>query len=553
MVKYIFYLLFFGMGMLEAAPVIEASIDKAQAHYPLEGTITITHRKQEKIDPHSFQLDKQPLETLFVRDTNMPSDATLLVTVYSFQLPAQKQPGLYILPTVSVKIDNQVYQSIPASYEVKGASSSDTSPTDSASSGIIFRLEAFAQGPTTLYPGERTKLIYRISYNRSIDLSLSELPLVHPRDFQKIGDVQVKDYQKEEVTVQDIIQEIEANKTGNFSLGPSTIEGYAYSLNAANEKVYESSKLHAEAPVIKIEVKPFPTAQQPGSFNGALGQIQVEAHLSTPASVAVGDTSEVQIKIQGVQNLTDLQLPSLQCQPGFSGFFQMSDLPPPADVEGKVKTFDLTLRPLSTLVTEIPPLEVSSFDPATGKYVIQNTAPIPLEVYAPDSPDKVTIPEIPLIPYSFFSLAQWPPLGLTPLEIEGQPVTWSQFSRPWIQTPALLWFIPLGICLWLLQRWFYLYRKKHPHPQIPTSEQLLHQALHKQAEPLQNVHLLEKACWWRLWEKGLLPHETFDLENVSLESIKTLIMNLQAVQYGTQKTYDLHALQRETKQVLKAI
>lgn len=558
MVKYTFYLLWLcgwiGMGILEAAPVIEASIDKAQAHYPLEGTITITHRKQEKVDSQSFQIDNQPLETLFVRDTGMPSDANMLVSVYNFQLPAQKQTGLYILPSVSVKINNQVYQSIPASYEVKGAAApQETSSTAPTSSEIIFRLEAFAQGPTTLYPGERTKLIYRISYNRSIDLSLSELPLVHPRDFQKIGDVQVKDYQKEELTIQDIIQEIEANKIGTFPLGPSAIEGYAYTLNTAGEKVYESSKLRAVASVINLEVKSFPEAHKPGSFNGALGQIKAEAHLSTPDSVAVGDTSEVQVKIQGVQNLTDLQLPALQCQPGFSGFFQMSDLPPPADVEGKVKTFTLTLRPLSTLVTQIPPLEVSSFDPSTTQYVIQQTATIPLKVYAPPSPDQVITPNMPLIPHAFFDLTQWPAISLTPLEIEGQPVTLSQFKMPWIKTPGMLWCIPLAIGLWFIQKWLHTYLKKHPRPHTPKSEQLLRQALHKQAEPLKNVHLLERAFWWRLWEKGLLPQGTFELENLPLESVRTFILNLQAVQYGTQKMNDLHTLQQEATQLFKSI
>lgn len=560
MVKYILYFLWLGgwigMGVLEAAPIIDASIDKAQAHYPLEGTITITHRKQEKIDPHSFKIDNQPLETLFVRDTSMPSDANVLVSAYSFQLPAQKQPGLYILPTVSAKIDKQIYQSIPSSYEVKSATTQETSTTASTSptsSEIIFRLDAFAQGPTTLYPGERTKLIYRISYNRSIDLSLSELPLVHPRDFQKIGDVQVKDYQKGEITVQDLIQEIEANKIGTFPLGPSTIEGYAYTLNAADEKVYESSKLHAEAPVINLEVKAFPETHKPGSFNGALGQIKVVAHLSTPDSVAVGDTTEVKIQVQGVQNLTDLQLPAVQCQPGFSGFFQMSDLPPPADVEGKVKTFELALRPLSTLVTQIPPLEVSSFDPSTRKYVVQQTQAISLKVDAPPSPDQVTAPDIPLIPYTFFNLTPWPSISLAPLEIKGNPVTLNQFTLPWIKTAGILWLIPLGISLWLIQKWLHLYWQKHPRPQTTKSEQFLRQALHKQTEPLKNVHLLEKAFWWRLWEKGLLPQGTFELEKLPIESVRTFILNLQAVQYGTQKLDDLHILQQEAKQLLRSI
>ena len=112
--------------------------------------------------------------------------------------------------------------------------SSAVSAMDS-SAPLIFRLEAIVKGPMTLYPGERTKLFYRISYNRSIDLTQSVLPMIHPTHFQKVGDVQIEDKQLANATVQDLTQEVEASELGTFQFGPSSIEGYAYTMEAGRK------------------------------------------------------------------------------------------------------------------------------------------------------------------------------------------------------------------------------------------------------------------------------------------------------------------------------
>src|SRR5207245_2665730 len=105
-----------------------------------------------------------------------------------------------------------------------------------------------------------------------------------------------------------------------------------------------------------------------------------ETTLTSSNSVSVGDTVQLQVEIQGVTNLTELHLPLLQCQPGFSGFFQTSDLPPLAEVKEKTKFFYIELRPLTSFIKEIPSIELSSFDPKTEKYVMQNSSAIPITV-----------------------------------------------------------------------------------------------------------------------------------------------------------------------------
>ena len=364
----IFFLFYFSLFFADssAAPLVDASIDQmsAQAHYPLQGIITITHQKEEKIDPDTIQMEGKKLAVSHQRDVLMSAASDTLLSIYNFELPGRDQ-GLYALPEISVQIDHHVYHSTPSAFEVVGGVPTphpSSKPSAGETSPLIFRLDTALKGPGTLYPGERTQFYYRISYNRSIDLTKSELPMIHPSHFQKVGDVHIHDTQEQEITVQELTQEVEASETGTFSFGPSLIEGYAYTMKGG-QKIYDNTLLQAQAPAVTVEVKAFPAHTQPASFTGALGSIEAEWLLESQNTLSVGDTLQLVLKVRGVTNLTELHLPLLECQPGFSGFFQTSDLPPPAEVQGETKFFHLELRPITPLSPHIPSLELSLIRP----------------------------------------------------------------------------------------------------------------------------------------------------------------------------------------------
>lgn len=555
MVKNFLYLLcFFSLIMeilLEATPSVDASIDSAtsQAHFPLQGSITITHSKEEKIDPQSFTIEGKPLEVSIVKDVKLSAASETLLTIYNFQIPAQNK-GLYILPSISLKIDGLTYHTNPSTYEVQEETEHQiSSPSEKSSSPLTFRLQASIQGPSTLYPGERTKLLYRISYNRSIDLTRSEFPMIHPAHFQKVGDVQVRDYQLKDVTVQDLTQEIEASELGTFSFGPSLVEGYAYTMEAG-QKVYDPTLLKAQAPIVTLEVKPFPKSTQPASFTGALGQIQAESILTSSNAVSVGDTLQFQVSVQGVKNLEELRLPSLQCQPGFSGFFQMSDLPPLAEVKEKQKLFYMELRPMTSLIHQIPSIEVSSFDTKTGKYVIQQTLPISVTINASalENPSMIPIPS--LTPFAFVD--NWPAPLLSPLEIEGNGINQYQMTHSLLKSVGIFWMIPIGCFLLLLQKYLQKQWKQRSKSYIPESEKTFKYAL-----STGNLQLLERAFWYRLWEKGKIPENSFQIEKLpdeeKLSAIRLFLYKLQALQYSENKTFDLFQLKQNAKQLFAGI
>lgn len=546
-----FYACILTIKFLDAAPVVEASLDSTdnQAHFPLQGTITITHSKEETIDPRSFMIDGKPLDASFVKDVLMTVSSDTFVSIYHFQLPGQEK-GLYVLPAITMKIEGQSYQTSPSTYEVKEEEASQPAASSSAdlSKPLIFRLEASVQGPKTLYPGERTKFVYRISYNRSIDLTRSELPMIHPSHFQKIGDVHIRDSQLPDVTVQDLTQEVEASELGSFTFGPSFIEGYSYAMEAG-QKVYDSKLLKANAPLVTVEVKPFPQPAQPASFTGALGQIGIENHLTSSNAVLVGDTMQLQVKIQGIANLTDLHLPPLQCQPGFSGFFQMSDNPPLAKVKEQTKIFEVELRPLTSLVKQIPSIEVSSFDLTSKKYIIQHTAPIPITVSV-KTEESPSLSSIPL--FVHVSPAQWPSPLLPPLELKEGQLKPAQAGISWLNSDRVFWLLPIGLLLLFLQIAWKKSMERFPKPQPPKSEILFEQAL-----KTKNLQLLEESFWNRLFEKRKIPEGFKQFDALSLDKhlgpIPSFIFQLQAWQYGLDKNFDFKQIKRDAKQLFDSI
>lgn len=541
---------------LKAEPSIDVSIDSAnsQAHFPLQGTITITHDKDEKIDPQSFILEGESLDTSLVKDVKMSASSDTWVSIYNFQLPAQDK-GLYVLPSITVKIAGKQYSSIPSSYEVQAegtgqftSPSSSLTPSNSSSVPIIFRLEASVEGPTTLYPGERTKLIYRILYNRSVDLTQSTLPMVHPAHFRKVGDVQIKDYQSQDTTVQDLIQEVEASELGTFSFGPSEIEGYAYTMQAG-QKVYDSQALKAQAPIVTLEVKPFPSSIQPLSFTGALGKIDVKASLTTSHPLTVGDTLQIKLEITGIKNLAELHLPSLKCQPGFSGFFQDSDIPPLSEVKDQTKIFYIDLRPLTSLIDQIPAIELSSFDPTSEQYLVQKTDPIPVKLIA----ERLNLPSdifIPLLIPSF-SVANWPNPILSSLELENPP-SLQMSIHPTYKEIRVIWIIITALLLLLLQKYGYRKWQERPKLQIPVSIKLFKEALQKE-----NVHLLEQAFWQRLWETGRVSKDISQLDKIpnegKLAHYISFLFQLQVLQYSANNTFNFTQLQKEAKKLFNSI
>ncbi|WP_206973100.1 hypothetical protein, partial [Vibrio parahaemolyticus] len=80
--------------------------------------------------------------------------------------------------------------------------------------------------------------------------------------------------------------------------------------------------------------------------------------------------------------MNSISLPNIRRQPGFDGFFQMSDLPAVGVLtdQGDAKRFLVMMRPLTEAITQIPGVEFSFFNPENETYSTLQSPPIPIKV-----------------------------------------------------------------------------------------------------------------------------------------------------------------------------
>jgi len=537
------FLAFFNPLFLWAQDVkVTAEVDPNNAmveNAPLTTTIMITHPNTLKVDPNSFILEKSPLKVEFVRDVRISPASNLLISIYQFVLKGQPK-GLHILPPIRVKVGGKQYESIASTYEIldkktPSASSPNLPPTlpsrplpttPSPPVQPALQLEALVDGPNPMYPGQRAKLVYRYLFSGSIELSKEYLPMLEPKGLRKIGDTEISDYTRGNLSVHEISQEVEAVDPGAFSFGPSYAEGLAYS----------KTKLHVEAPAITVTVKPLPTDGRPASFNGAIGNFTFKASLMGSGEVNVGDKFSLAIDISGKGVLENVPLPDLCCQPGFSGRFRSNDLPPAGEIQGTVKHFTVELRPLSEDIKEVPSIEFSYFNPEIQKYVILQSSPIPIKV----NPIKTQIPDG-NIPAAKSQPGENVPSNINKpalIEIEGnyvldQASLHNQLFASWLD----LLIIPLAIILLFVQiqlRRDFLKRKlqlKKEH-----SSEIFAQAMQTPSNSPLFFHLLNKAFLLRLVEKGELDSIDLAPENLSTQGaaglVRAFLLNLEEIRFS---------------------
>jgi hypothetical protein len=139
------------------------------------------------------------------------------------------------------------------------------------------------------------------------------------------------------------------------------------------------SRIYVESAAPVLEVKPLPIAGRPSLFNGMVGEFGIEV-TAEPSEVSVGEPVTLTITITSTGFAETIFFPSLRYQPMLVNRFEI-----PADRSlpvrsNKSKTYTQTIRPLSTDVDSIPPIQLAYFSPESNAYVSVKSSPIPLKV-----------------------------------------------------------------------------------------------------------------------------------------------------------------------------
>lgn len=527
---WIFLFFYVGASLFSEEVKLSSEVDPyAIANAPIQVTVSVVHSKKEHIDEKSFLLEKQPLKVEFVKEVQFSPTSDTVLSLYQFSLPAQK-PGFYTLPEVTAQVDGRPYSSFATTYSIADPQAAPapkppppkhyTAPVNQKAGDripIILKLESIVQGDHTLFPGQSVTVGYRFLFNFDVDLNKEELPLLEGKGLEKVGAKETKFYVKDQLNVLEVKQTLRAVKPGTYKFPAGAIQGRAYRMiGERKEQAAEDSK--AASKPVTFQVQAFPEEGKPPSFNGAIGSdLNFTMQLLSKAEVNVGDKIDLVLEIQGKGQLFEMPMPEICCQPGFSGFFKVSDLPPLEKLSGDSKTFKVEIRPLSRSIEQIPPLEFSYFDPTAKTYQIKKSAPIPLKVRPirkegaeEGSPGQRAESSSSQEPQRF---------STEPIEVGANELLSREdlkdfyFGGWWT-----LLILPLMAGLFFLQlQWKnFLYRQRQK-PKVESSKRLFEDALKQPLESSEFFNGVQKALLRRLVERGVISSDNIAPEALSTE------------------------------------
>ena len=127
-----------------------------------------------------------------------------------------------------------------------------------------------------------------------------------------------------------------------------------------------------------VEIKPLPPGK-PADFSGAIGTFRLEAE-ADPRKAQAGDPVTVRLVLSGQGNFDRIAAPTLSDEHGLRTYPANSKFKADDEVNRSgVKTFEQVVIPDGAR-SALPPYHFSYLDPATGKYVVIDTPPIPVEI-----------------------------------------------------------------------------------------------------------------------------------------------------------------------------
>jgi hypothetical protein len=141
----------------------------------------------------------------------------------------------------------------------------------------------------------------------------------------------------------------------------------------------------AQAPAKTLEVLDLPAAGRPADFSGLVGQYELDAECQ-PRQASVGDPLNLTLVLRSKFPLVDPPTIDLTQQRGSSESlaenFRVPRDPVLPQVAETAAIYAAQIRPKSARITEVPPVELSYFDPAEQAYRVAKSNRIPLKVSA---------------------------------------------------------------------------------------------------------------------------------------------------------------------------
>lgn len=147
---------------------------------------------------------------------------------------------------------------------------------------------------------------------------------------------------------------------------------------------------------IQVEALPLPEQDKPAGFSNLVGQFAISARLGKH-ELEFGDSTTLTLTISGKGNVYDIPTPNLDVLDQFKVYPDQPDFKKWIDGKNLAggKTFKWALVPLRDGDLQVPPISLSYFDPAAGKYITRQTKKISLKITQAPAREKLKIVQAP--------------------------------------------------------------------------------------------------------------------------------------------------------------
>lgn len=179
-------------------------------------------------------------------------------------------------------------------------------------------------------------------------------------------------------------------KPGTFECGGARVDFHAV-IGKREPSVFDplgsrssiTQRRFAVAPPKTINVLELPVAGRPADFSGLVGQFELDAECQ-PRQASVGDPLNYTLVLRSKLPIFDPPTIDLSRQSGGEGSlasgFRVPLDPVLPQLARDTAIYSAQIRPRSTKITEVPPVELSYFDPVEEKYRTAKSNRLPLKV-----------------------------------------------------------------------------------------------------------------------------------------------------------------------------
>ncbi|HVQ30847.1 MAG TPA: BatD family protein [Vicinamibacteria bacterium] len=217
---------------------------------------------------------------------------------------------------------------------------------------------------------------------------------VQPTDFQSAANPQYPGFWAESIETKESPREEQVRVDGEAFVrfpihrkllfptkaGTLTIPALTLRVSLGRESLFDPGvSVTRSTKAVQLEVEPLPGAA--ADFAGAVGRFKATA-TAEPPSLRLGEAATVRFRVEGVGNLKWVDRGPELVVEGARVFAPQvkSDLTARADGLSGTKTWEYVVVPETSGRLQVPALPFSYFDPAEGRVVKAETAPLALEV-----------------------------------------------------------------------------------------------------------------------------------------------------------------------------